>query len=786
MNLLPWLQRVGFGLAWTLAILTQASCTAPPVSHAVEQTPRLLPFPSSIETKPGAFVLSDGATIVANGPTETQIGTYLSDLIQRSTGHDLPVEIEAASAQISLELSPDRDFAPEGYEILVGADGVKVEAATPSGLFYGAVSTWQLLTPADGSDDTLSAPYVTIRDEPRYPWRGVLLDSARHMQSTEYIKTFIDWMALHKLNILHWHLTDDQGWRIEIKAYPELTNKGAWRVPAGRAAQRDIDPNTGRPRLYGGYYSHDEIREIVAYAQERHVTIVPEIDVPGHALAAIVAYPDLGVVEAPTQVMSDWGVYPYLFSPEDTTFEFLDTVLGEVASLFPGEYIHVGGDEAPKHQWRDSQRVQALMRERGIPDEDALQGYFTARLEQILKKYDRRLVGWDEIVEGGLGEDAIVMSWRGLDGAVEAAAHGHQAIIAPNSHLYLDYRQSGLGDEPPGRGRQITLRDMYEFDYLAAAPDPDSLQQSVLGLQANLWTEHMRTEDRVTHMAFPRLAALSELAWSAPIEPDFDEFAQRIGHMLTRYKSIGLPYADSLVQPVLQINWAESTDARANVRLSSQVELGHIRYTTDGTEVIPDSQTFEYETLLPWGTEVRASVFFEGEQISRQLEWVIERDAAFAFQDTDLEACNQALVLHLEDDAPVGGERPNFQVDIMNPCWKLAAVDLADVESIELTLGQVPYNFQLMDDIKTVVVHPALDSGAAISIHAGTCDSAAIGSVPIPLDNPTDELIVQTGNLDTTEMINTDLCFLSSTGVLDPVWVIHSGRLIHSKNGASE
>jgi hexosaminidase len=391
--------------------------------------------------------------------------------------------------------------------------------------------------------DVYAIPAVRIDDAPRFRWRGLMLDSARHFQSPEFIKQFIDWMALHKLNVLHWHLTDDQAWRLEIKKYPRLTSVGAWRVPAGAAAAADIDPATGRPRLYGGFYSQDEVRDIVAYAAQRHITIVPEIETPGHASAAIAAYPQLGVLGTQTAVPADWGIYPNLYNVDDSTFTFLQNVLAEVMELFPSEYIHVGGDEAVKDQWQASPQVQARMRELGIKDEHALQSYFIQRLEKFLNAHGRKLIGWDEILEGGLAPNATVMSWRGIDGAIAAANAGHDTVLSPWPTLYFDNRQTH--DTQPGRGRMITIKDVYAFNPAPSSIGPEQ-REHILGVQANLWTEHMRTEDRVAYMAFPRAAALAEVAWSPENKINWPDFESRLKVQLKRYDALGIHYAKTV------------------------------------------------------------------------------------------------------------------------------------------------------------------------------------------------------------------------------------------------
>ena len=408
----------------------------------------------------GTFRVTNGTTVrYAMGTGSEHVARYFIELVQRTRGIALSADSAGpADHTIYFELlASESAIDEEGYSLIVSPERIVVSASDSRGLFYGAVTLWQLL----GSDSSaeIRIPAVTINDSPRFRWRGLMLDSARHYQSPEFIKRFIDVMALHKLNVLHWHLTDDQAWRIEIKKYPKLTSVGAWRVPAGAAAAADIDPATGKPRLYGGFYSQDQVRDIVAYAALRHIAIVPEIDIPGHASAAIAAYPQLAVAD-PSRVTnhesrppSDWGVYPNLFNVEESTFAFLEDVLGEVAALFPGEYIHVGGDEAVKDQWKASARVQARMRELGVRDEAELQSHFIQRMEKYLNGRGKRLIGWDEILEGGLAPNATVMSWRGIEGAVAAAAAGHDAVLSPQPTLYFDYRPLEHGGSARPRPR---------------------------------------------------------------------------------------------------------------------------------------------------------------------------------------------------------------------------------------------------------------------------------------------------------------------------------------------
>ncbi len=512
--------------------------------------PVVIPAPEHVERLSGAFSVTAQTRIATGDDAESRrVARYFADLVRRTRGLVLPVDVRRdpapAQGEIAFLGARDAGKSPEAYSLSILPQRITISAHDPRGLFYGAVTLWQMMNTDTRKAAAVSLPAMRIADAPRFRWRGVMLDSARHCQSPEFIEHFIDWMALHKLNVLHWHLTDDQGWRLEIRKYPRLTQVGAWRVPAGAGAAADIDPATGKPRLYGGYYTQDTVRRIVRYAAGRNVTIVPEIEMPGHETAALVAYPSLGVDgRAPASVPADWGIYPNLFNVEDPTFGFIEDVLTEVLELFPGEYVHVGGDEAVKEQWQASPRVQQLMRERGIADERALQSYFIQRVGRFLSAHGRRLVGWDEILEGGLAPEATVMSWRGIDGALAAAAAGHDAVLSPWPTFYFDNRQGPAPTEPPGRGRVVGLEDVYRFD-----PMPAQLavgeRRHILGVQANLWTEHMRLEERVQWMAVPRAAALAEVGWSAPERLNFADFRSRLDSAVGWYRALGFGYADT-------------------------------------------------------------------------------------------------------------------------------------------------------------------------------------------------------------------------------------------------
>jgi hexosaminidase len=507
----------------------------------------LIPAPRNITGAVGSFRVTTTTDILySGGEGAAAPAEYLVELIKQQRP-DLkfakPREDSPESGSIAFVLEPGEEtLGAEGYALAVTGKGVTITARAPAGLFYGAVTLWQLITADPMQGLSVDVRALRIVDRPRFAWRGLMLDSARHFQSPEYVKKFIDWMALHKLNVLHWHLTDDQAWRLEIKKYPKLTSVGAWRVPAGAAAQENIDPASGKPRQYGGFYTQDQVRDIVAHAASRHVTVVPEIEMPGHATAAVVAYPALGVTNNPPKaVPEEWGIFPTLFNVEDSTFTFLEDVLAEVIELFPSAYIHVGGDEAKKDEWEASAKVQARMKELGVKDEHALQSYFIQRIEKFVNSKGRKIIGWDEILEGGLAPNATVMSWRGIDGAIAAAAAGHDTVLSPAPDLYLDHWQSP-GDTSPGRSNTLSLKDVYSFD-----PIPEKIpaeqRKHVLGLQGNLWAEFMRSEARVTYQAYPRAAALAEVAWSQPQRLDWEDFQKRLEPHLERYATLGISFA---------------------------------------------------------------------------------------------------------------------------------------------------------------------------------------------------------------------------------------------------
>jgi hexosaminidase len=665
----------------------------------------VIPQPARIESRPGVFAIrADTRLSIPRDPRAARVARYFASLLQETRG--IKLTGTGGGHSIVFKLAPAPASNPEAYFLDITPERVVASASDPRGLLYAAVTLWQLCTAGQAPGhsrapgDSIEVPAVRIADSPRFAWRGLLLDSARHYQSPELILRLIDWMALHKLNVLHWHLSDDQAWRLEIRRYPRLTGVSAWRVPEGPAAAADIDPATGHPRVYGGFYTQEVVRRIVAHAAERNVTIVPEIDMPGHATAAVVAYPRLAsIVPAPARVTAKWGVYSNLYNVDESTFEFLQNVLSEVLTLFPGKYIHVGGDEAVKNQWKASPRIQARMRELGVPNEQALQSYFIGRMGKFLAAHHRRLIGWDEILEGGIAPDATVTSWRGIDGALAAAAAGHDAVLSPAPTLYFDNRQSA-DDIQPGRGTVITLEDVYKFDPMPASLPVDR-HHHILGVQANVWTEHIRTEQRVEYMMFPRAAAVAEVGWSPVESRDWNGFLARLPDQMSRYRALGIhPFTE---QAALAAAAGQPTGRRTSHQLQS---------------------------------------------------------------------CTNEVLLSLEDDAPLSGDRAVYRVDIMNPCWIWQQADLSRVTGVQAAVGQLPFEFELGADIH----YPKLDrprtASGELEIRLDGCDGELVADLPLRpalANNGVTELpAMKLARRDGKH----DLCLKFAQWTPDPFWVL--------------
>lgn len=499
-----------------LVALLFASCQ-PEAPEVI--TPQIVPSPQQID-----FDLNKHFTLNSQPAihTETDMATSALDFLDehfKSRGWACKVA-KKGSAQINFSLS--ESLGEEAYQLDVDHKGIHIKASDEAGFFYGVQSLIQLL-PIDKK--IVSLPYLNIEDSPRFKWRGLHLDVCRHFFPVEFVKKYIDLMALYKLNTFHWHLTEDQGWRIEIKKYPKLTEVGSIRKETMVA--KNFDPYVGDGKPYGGFYTQEEIREIVAYAAARQITVVPEIEMPGHSIAALAAYPELGCGPGPYEVGTKWGVYEDIYCPSEKTFAFLKDVLTEVIDLFPGEYIHIGGDEAPKAAWKKSALAQQVIKREGLKDEFELQSYFIKRIEKFLVSKGKKLIGWDEILEGGLAPQAAVMSWRGEKGGIEAAEAGHNVVMSPNAELYFDHYQGKPEDEPLAIGGFTTLESVYHYEPVPEELD-DAHHQYVMGAQANVWTEYIPTPEHAEYMAYPRVLALAETVWTQKEKKNWEAFQAKL------------------------------------------------------------------------------------------------------------------------------------------------------------------------------------------------------------------------------------------------------------------
>ena len=514
----------------------------------MSETISIIPRPQRLMVGNGRFPLHKESTITCSGKGALDVGQLLAEYLRPATGFAFPVAEGDASGTIHLEAlgsaTPDEaGFADERYTLTVNEAGVSLQAQNATGLARGIQTLRQLLPPAIMADAVQDAawalPMVEIEDAPRFRWRGQHLDVSRHFFSVEDVCHFIDLLALHRLNICHLHLTDDQGWRIEIKKYPRLTEIGS------RRDATLIGHESDRPRRYdqtpyGGFYSQAEIKQIVTFANRRHITLVPEIDMPGHMVAAITAYPELGNFKTETRVRCHWGISQNVLNVEESTVAFMQDVLAEVMALFPGRFIHVGGDEAPKFEWSESERAQVRMAELGLHNEEQLQSWFIQQMDSYISAAGRRLIGWDEILEGGLAAEAAVMSWRGEAGGIEAANQGHDVVMAPNQRVYFDHYQcEPTANEPLAIGGLTTLASVYAYE-----PMPDAISEQnrhhVLGAQGQLWTEYISTMDHVEYMGFPRICALAEVLWLAAEGKDYADFLQRLPRHRERLDYLGV------------------------------------------------------------------------------------------------------------------------------------------------------------------------------------------------------------------------------------------------------
>lgn len=570
--------------------------------------PQIIPLPNSVEIIDSFFTIDESTGITYDDNLKVS-ALFLKDFIESGS----PIHLKEGN---EIQFKLDDNLKPEAYVLKVLKDGITIKASTDQGAFYAVQSLRQLM-PVGLENDTfleneIAVQALIVKDEPQFSYRGMHLDVSRHMFSVDFIKKYIDALSMLKMNTFHWHLTDDQGWRIEIKKYPKLQEVSAYRDETLVGHYSD-QPHQFDGKRYGGYYTQEEVKDVVQYAKARFVTVIPEIEMPGHAQAAIAAYPELGCTDESVEVAKKWGVFEEIYCPNQKTFAFLEDVLDEVLELFPSKYIHIGGDEAPKTRWKNCAHCQDLIKKEGLKDEHHLQSYFITKMEAYLNSKGRQIIGWDEILEGGLAPNATVMSWRGTSGAVEAAKSGHNVVMTPTSHCYFDYYQSENEDEPLAIGGFLPLEKVYGFN-----PIPEELtteeSKYVLGAQGNIWTEYIPTEKHLEYMAFPRMLALSEVVWSQPEHKNYKDFVSRLENFHLRLDALDINYANHLYEIEGDLI---SEDGKSYYELKTLTEGKSICYTLDGSEPTINSKVYESKIPITESSTIKAAVFNEEKQLGK-------------------------------------------------------------------------------------------------------------------------------------------------------------------------
>lgn len=760
-------------LGWAMLL-----CGSAAMAQASDPLP-LTPLPQSVVRGTGSFTVQDGAAIgaAAGDQGAAAAARVLAAHVKTERGLTLAPREGNGAIMLVRDASVRGD---EAYRLVVDGKGIRVTASGDRGLLYGAMTVAQLLSPDRAIGKPVKVPAVTIEDAPRFGWRGLMMDVARHYQPIESIYAVVDQMASVKLNTLHLHLTDDQGWRFEVKRYPKLTEVGAWRTP----------PSSGGapgPKV-GGFYTQEQLKALVAYAAERGITIVPEIDLPGHAQALVAAYPELGVFGDRPEVSHDWGINPYLLNPGPKGVAFVKEVLDELMAVFPGTYIHLGGDEAIKDQWQRSAEVQAQIRKLGLKDENQLQSWLIDAFGNYLASKGRRLIGWDEILEGGLPPSASVMSWRGEKGAVDAANQNHDVVLSPAPTLYLDSLQSDRGDEPPGRLSIQTLADVYKYEPMPAGIDGEKARH-VLGAQANAWSEYLVTPYQVQHVIFPRAAALAEITWSAKEKRDFASFLARLDPQIQRWRRSGLEVADSAFAVGFQLQGTRGDALRANrvrVALATQAPYGTIRYTLDGKTPTARSPLFKAPLDLKPGVTIRAAAFdAAGNAAAQPRSFDTSRAALLTRTSSELTACPRgALGLRVPLTSEATENAPVFNVNLFDTCTVYPAAPLDIAKSFTIDVARLPRHYGLAHEAKALREHYNVTTYGELVITARciaaekdkTIKPIVVASFALPDPATAPARFSFSGALPAMAG-DEDLCFQFTSPLSDPFYAVERATL---------
>lgn len=609
------------GFAFALLILIVA-CKSPKKKVFTKNDIAIIPKPVKTELKGGSFKITKNTKIVLTDKNQNDIANMLIEKLKRSANLDLEIISNTPSSNF-IVFNIDKAELKDAYKLVVNSSKITITASENGGFLYGVESLLQLL-PVEvysskiGKGIDWLVPNIEIVDYPRFQWRGLMLDLSRHFFEKEYLIKTIDRLSMHKMNVLHLHLVDDQGWRIEIKKYPKLTEVGAWREDQENIAwNARAKTKPGEKGTYGGFLTQEELKEIVAYAKMRNVEIVPEIEMPAHVMSAIAAYPHLSCFETPIGVPSGgvWPITEIYCAGKESTFEFLENVLLEVMEIFPSNYIHIGGDEATKTNWKKCSHCKARMKLEGLKDVEELQSYFVKRMEKFINSHGKKLIGWDEILEGGLAPEATVMSWRGVKGGLEAVSQGHDVVMTPGTYCYFDHYQGPQNKEPLAWGGDLPLNKVYQFDPIVESMTEKEAKH-VLGGQANLWSEFVPSDSHSEYMIYPRLAALSEAVWSPKKHRNWDDFSRRITTMFKRYEFLGINYAKSVYLVTADVK-ANLEDRSVQLKLQNEFPNMDIRYVLGDKKLDKNAKKHTDSLTLKETTIIKASVFKNGKPIGK-------------------------------------------------------------------------------------------------------------------------------------------------------------------------
>ncbi len=593
-------------------------------NHIAYSQLALIPQPIEIQIGTGNFLIKNTTYFLVNDVDNNEIDLFNAYLRSK---YDFELKVLTKSKKnttnnISIYIENIKDTISEKYELVVNPNQILIKSIGNAGVFYAFQTLMQLL-PLDRNQE-IKIPCVTIKDEPKFSWRGMHLDVSRHFFSVDFVKKYIDYLAMYKMNTFHWHLTDDQGWRIEILKYPLLTQLGSIRYKSmiGHFSEHRFDD-----KIYKGFYTQDEIKDVVAYAQKRHVTVIPEIEMPGHSLAALSAYPQYSCTGGPFKVGTQWGSFDDVFCPKEETFQFLEEILDEVITLFPSKYIHIGGDECSKVRWKTCKNCQDLMKREGLQDETELQSYFIQRIDYFLNANGKKLIGWDEILEGGLAPNATVMSWRGTEGGIAAAKENHDVIMSPGSHCYFDHYQGDPKNEPIAIGGYTTVEKVYSFNPIPTELTPEE-GKHILGAQGNVWTEYINTPQEVAYMAMPRMAALAEVVWGTSKPEEYPNFQSRLIKHFDLLDQMQVNYSKSIFQITANVSPSKNGNG-IELNLKSAYGTKGIHYTTNGDLPFATSNEYVNPISITESATLKAGYFDDG-----LLKSAITEQAFFITQST--------------------------------------------------------------------------------------------------------------------------------------------------------